>query len=231
MIKLTRLGIVLLLSLLLSGCRNGWDTSSKAVVPNTVDTNPQDWGVFSCLDNGSCSTGWSSVTNPVAGTAPVIWTFQFPNQNSSANYITVPYQATENIEGKTFSLTFEVESNSPTYGLSDPSSYGPISLHLFLQRYGDDMSGSGVYAYYRWLCGDSGYILGSADNQIITVSCLLVSTSWSGVIGGSDSTDFQDTLDNMGRVGFTLGGSGGWGHGVYMTDGTATFELMSATIQ
>jgi hypothetical protein len=74
-------------------------------------------------------------------------------------------------------------------------------------------------------------MLGTVDNKVVTVSCPLVSTSWSDVDGHTDPTQFAATLANMGNVGLTFGGSNGWGHGVRLVSGTSRFELLGYTIQ
>jgi hypothetical protein len=103
---------------------------------------------------------------------------------------------------------------------------GPPSFHLFIEHLDDDFTNQ----YYRWWCGSGGYTLGTQDNQTITLSCPLTYTAWSSVYGRVDKTQFTDTLNNLGWVGVTFGGTGGWGHGVNLLGGSAQFQLIDARI-
>lgn len=53
-------------------------------------------------------------------------------------------------------------------------------------------------------------------------------TSWSSVYNVVDQARFTDTLNNLGGVGVTFGGTGGWGHGVNLLGGSAQFQVLDA---
>ena len=208
--------LILALALPLAACGNG----PTAAVPNVVSLAPQDWYLRYAVD---------APVHPVAAPG-VLWEFAFPVSGGEVGYVTTPYRATQTIAGKTLSLTFEVVSSNPVYGLWDASTYGAPSLHLFIQRQGDDMSAQGEMQYYRWWCGAGAYTLGSADNQVVTVSCPLTPDAWVSVLGAQNATEFQTALNNLQWAGFTFGASGGWGHGVNVTSGNAKFELLDFSV-
>ena len=213
------LRILMLAMLALSGCAGPFYAPPPA--PNVVDLTPNDWGIT-----------WSSAMPDHPSPLNNGWSFDVPNGTGHVNYVVVPFQATLPLEGKTISMTFRVVSTNPAYSAEvEAGESNPASLHLFFQRAGDDWSGDGPMQYYRWWCGSDGYLLGSQDNQTITLSCTLANTGWMSVRGGSDPTDFKAALDNIAYVGFTLGGIGGWGHGVRLTSGTAQFQLIGYQIQ
>jgi hypothetical protein len=95
---------------------------------------------------------------------------------------------------------------------------------LFIEHLNDDFKNP----YYRWWCSSGEYTLGTQDNQTITLSCPLTYDSWSSVYGAVDHAQFTSTLENLGGVGVTFGGTGGWGHGVNLLGGSAQFQLLDA---
>jgi hypothetical protein len=143
------------------------------------------------------------------------------------HYVQVPFAATEDLTGKTLTITFRMVSNEPVYNASvEPGESGPPIFHMFLERSNDNFTNP----YYRWWCGAGGYTLGSQDNQTLTVSFPLVYTSWSSVYGVVDQAKFTATLNSLGGVGVTFGGTGGWGHGVNLLGGSAQFQVLDASI-
>ena len=95
---------------------------------------------------------------------------------------------------------------------------------MFIEHLNDDFTNP----FYRWWCGSGGYTLGTQDNQTITLSCPLTYTSWSSVYNVVDQAQFTDTLNNLGGVGVTFGGTGGWGHGVNLLGGSAQIQVLDA---
>lgn len=211
---------LVILALFLVGCPSA--TPLPQTAPSiAVSTQASDWSLLYGI-------GLPAHPAPV-GTG---WQFTIPTNSGAVHYVTVPYTPAVPILGKTVTMTFEVHSATPGYNaLIEPGEVGPPSLHLFLQRAGDNFTGQGQYQYYRWWCEASQYLLGSRDNQIITVSCPLVSASWTSVYGKTDPTDFAAALQNLQSVGLTFGGSDGWGHGVNLTSGTAQFQMLNYAIR
>jgi hypothetical protein len=204
---------ILLASLLLIGLRGCPTAQPPApVVANTVSTASSSWQLL-------YGSGTPSRPSPLA----TAWAFDFPAALGSVHYVTTPMA--QPIGAGTLTATFRIVSAGATYSAAvEPVEDGPASLHLFIQREGDDF----INEYNRWWCADDEYLLGSNDNQIVTLTCPLVYTAWTDVYGHQDATQFAATLANIGNIGFTFGGSGnGWGHGVRLASGTARFELQS----
>jgi hypothetical protein len=199
--------------LALAGCGGAFVSPSS---PNTVDMEAAHWNLL-------YGTGTPSHPSP----SQPGWQFNIPAAPGSVHYVQVPFIGTEGLTGKTLSITFRIVSNQPVYNANvEPGESGPPSLHLFMERRNDDFTNP----YYRWWCYAGGYTLGTQDNQTVTVSCPLLYTSWSGVYAEVDKTQFTETLNNLGGVGVTFGGTGGWGHGVNLLGGSAQFQVLNAHI-
>lgn len=185
-------------------------------VANTVDMDAAHWSLL---------YGAGTPSHPA--TAQPGWQFDIPAAPGSVHYVVAPFNATEDLTGMTLTITFRVVSSQPAYSANvEAGESGPPSFHMFLERSNDDFTNQ----YYRWWCSAGGYLLGTQDNQTITLSCPLNYTSWSSVYNQSDQAHFTDTLKNLGGVGVTFGGTGGWGHGVNLLSGSAQFQLLDASI-
>lgn len=186
------------------------------IAPNAVDMNAARWNLL---------YGAATPPHPVASEPG--WQFDIPAAPGSVHYVEVPFVATEDLTGKTLTITFRMVSNEPLYNANvETGESGPPSFHLFIEHLNDDFTNQ----YYRWWCLSGGYTLGTADNQTITLSCPLTYTSWSSVYNVVDEAQFADTLKNLGNVGVTFGGTGGWGHGVNLLGGSAQFQVLDASI-
>jgi hypothetical protein len=86
----------------------------------------------------------------------------------------------------------------------------------------------------RWWSDPTAYVLGPGT---VTLTMPLTPDRWSdvgGQYGNYSSTTqagFAASLANVGSIGMTFGGGCFMGHGVNVSGGTATFELLSYTIQ
>lgn len=208
---------ILLASLLLIGLTGCPTVQSAApAAANTVSTASSSWQML-------YGSGTPSRPAPL-GSA---WAFDFPTGSGSVHYVTTP--VARPLSAKAIAVTFRVVSSGAVYSAAvEPVESGPASLHLFIQRANDDF----VNEYNRWWCGSGKYLLGSNDNQIITLTCPLDYTHWTDVYGRQDAAQFAATLASIGNVGITFGGNSvGWGHGVRITSGTARFELQSYALQ
>lgn len=185
-------------------------------VANVVDMNAARWNIL---------YGAGMPSHPAA--TQTGWQFDMPAAPGSVHYVVVPFNATEDLTGKVLTITFRMVANKPLYNANvEVGESGPPSFHLFLEHANDDFTNE----YYRWWCGAGGYLLGSQDNETITMSCPLTYTSWSSVYGKVDEAKFTSALKNLGGVGVTFGGTGGWGHGVNLLGGTAQFQVLDARI-
>jgi hypothetical protein len=200
----------------MTGCVAGY---TPPAVPNVIDMDAEHWKIL---------YGAQMPLHPAVA-SPTGWQIDIPAAPGSVHYVEVPFMATEDLTGKTLTITFRMVSDAPVYSAKvEKEESGPAGFHLFIQHLNDDFTNQ----YYRWWCGSGGYTLGTQDNQTITLSCPLTYTAWSSVYGKVDKTQFTDTLNNIGWVGVTFGGDSlGWGHGVNLLGGSAQFQLLDARIQ
>ncbi len=91
----------------------------------------------------------------------------------------------------------------------------------------------GYAAYWQlWWANPVSYTLA---NGLITLSVPLTGDQWSSVFGafGSDpaaAAAFADSLANVNGIGVTFGGGCFFGHGVNVSGGPATFQLLSYSV-
>ena len=197
----------------IAGCVGGF---APPPTPNTVDMEAAHWNLL-----------WGAGTPSHPAPSQPGWQFNIPAAPGSVHYVQVPFNVTEDLTGKTLTLTFRMVSDHPIYNANvEPGESGPASFHLFLEHRNDDFTNQ----YYRWWCIAGGYTLGTQDNRTITLSCPLTYSAWLSVYGKVDETQFTNTLKNLGSVGVTFGGSGGWGHGVNLLGGSAQFQVLDAFI-
>lgn len=135
--------------------------------------------------------------------------------------------------GQTLTLNYSVTGNSPVWVQNGANSgnpqadINPPTIHLLLYRNGDNGSCAGAYNFYRLFASKTALVLG--NNQ--TVSTLLDSTKWVGCYGAVDAASFAGTLGDLRGAGVTFGGQYFAGHGVYVSQGTASFKINSLTAQ
>jgi hypothetical protein len=112
----------------------------------------------------------------------------------------------------TISMRFRVEGDSeiiPVTGV--PGS--PAILSLYIQRKGDDWSGTGKYEGYRWYSTYNA-VVGLKQGEYSVTSTF--DGAWTSVQDGSGDS-FANAWNNADNVGFVLGGGTGYGHGIYAT--------------
>lgn len=152
--------------------------------------------------------------------------FDIP-QTGSINYIT---RATGSLAGKhSITLRYKVEMADDTRIFPPSMPDGPSIITLYFQRKGDDWSGAGKYAFYRWYATISSQMPITAGEHEITAA---FTDRWTAIEAGSSnelSQAFPDALKDAGRVGFVLGGGTGYGHGV-SASGPVRFTITSFTI-
>jgi hypothetical protein len=166
-----------------------------------------------------------------------LWQFTFPTQasGSTANYAYTkapgPLKA-----GQTFTINYSIDGNATFQPLPESGcgtqGCGPANFRFFFWEAGDNLSGQGQYAYYRWFCNAHATTLKIGDNQ--TMSCVVQpSSDWGSVYGASGDqavAGYNQAMANVQWVGFTFGGQFA-GHGVWTTSGNATFTINNISIK
>jgi hypothetical protein len=185
--------------------------------PNVVSLAPQNWYIY-------YSAGMPA--NPVADIDGA-WSIAFPSSESNGhvNYIQTPFDATTTPTSVT--ITFKVESASPQYVVVDPTDHLPATVRLFFEQQNDNLTNPDG----RWWANASVYNLGSQDGLTLTYTVPFTSDQWTNVNGENDAQAFAAALQNIGWVGITFGGQLFAGHGVALSNGTATYVLISYTVK
>jgi len=60
---------------------------------------------------------------------------------------------------------------------------------------------------------------------------VLDASLWTNCYGEHDTSGFVGALENAMGIGFTFGGQNFFGHGVYLSGGSATFKVNSYTVR
>lgn len=195
--------------LLLAGCSS--DTASN-LPTNTVTSTQGQWKMRS---------GW-----PVSGNS-----FDFPTAAgpNTANYLTTTVNG---LKPGNISMDYTVSgTGNPVFDYrTNPNNTSgpgyPGTVRLFIQRAGDNMSGVGEYQQYRYWSSVTYKDLALGNFSISET--LSDPSKWSDVYGkkGSDYPDrFAATVAQAQNVGVTFGGGSFYGHGVFVTGGTAKFTV------
>jgi hypothetical protein len=153
--------------------------------------------------------------------------FTFPGPSGVAGYFYTKPPATI-ARGQTVTLVYSVDGSIPVWEVSDTNDVPPATMHLFLWRSGDDLSCNGAMASYRFWA-PAGVTLKLGDSQMLT--SVLDPSLWANCYGEHDTGGFDGALENAMGIGFTFGGQNFFGHGVYLSRGSATFKVNSYTVR
>src|SRR5260221_7936040 len=92
--------------------------------PNTVDMTAAHWNLL-----------YGSRVPSHPASSQTGWQFDIPAAPGSVHYVQVPFKATEDLTGKTLTVTFRMVSNGPKYNAYvEPGESDPPSFHLFLEH-------------------------------------------------------------------------------------------------
>lgn len=184
---------------------------------DSISLQPQDWNIYYSAD---------VPPHPVADPAGM-WAIQMPKwsqtQDAHLNYVQTPLQQV--MVGQTVTLTFMIENQAAYYYVLDSGDRLPATVHIFFWQKDDGL----MNADGRWWA-HGGYNLGSADNQIITLTVPFTSDHWTNVYGYTDPERFAAALKNIGWIGMTFGGQFFWGHGIAIGGTSAKFVLINVQL-
>src|SRR5689334_18988305 len=92
--------------------------------PNTIDMDAAHWNLL----YGSRIPSHPAPSQPG-------WHFDIPTAPGSVHYVQVPFKATQDLTGKTLTVTFRMVSNNAVYSAKvEPGENDPPSFHLFLEH-------------------------------------------------------------------------------------------------
>ena len=179
------------------------------------------------------SSAWQTISEPqpfpLANDGAAL-TFTFPS-NGSMNYLFTPVSI-PNLHG-TLSITVRITTSGPvvfnsldpqTGACTIPSSVRPL---IWANNNGDG-------EFDRWWSNPRSITLAAGTN---TLNVPLTADAWSSVNGkfanadGPTTVAFGHALLNVSRLGVTFGGGCSFGHGISVSNGTATFAITEYAVR
>lgn len=177
--------------------------------------DPKMWQIGPIIGSQNYSVGMPLNPSP----HPNGWVIELPQPDSSVghvHYVTYPYN--RSLAGKSrivVKYRIEAAPDVKIYPTKFPGWQAMFTLYF--QRKGDNWSAAGPYEAYRWWASYKSHLPLSAGQFEMTAS---FNENWTAVETSSavnNPTGFQGALANVERIGFTLGGGDGLGHGIYAT--------------
>ncbi len=192
--------------------------------PNPMDPSAWEIGPVTPARNYSLNMPLSPSAHPGGG-----WYFDIPYPNKEAGHVHYVTFKHGSLSGKTrIVMRYRVEMAPgvqivPTK--ERPNTFASI-LTMYFQRKGDNWTGRGPHETYRWWATFNYVSPIRAGEYELSVP---LNGKWTAIQTSSASSNpsaFADAIREADRVGFTLGGGNGFGHGVYAT-GPARFVVTS----
>lgn len=168
----------------------------------------QNWEIGPVINGSNYSVGMP--LNPVQ--TPDGWAIDFPLSPASVHYVTFPFGT---LAGKTrIVMHYRIEADPgvqivPVCCATSPA-IGPT---LYFQQQGDDWNTDGER---WWATFDTKFPIEAGTYELDVP----LDGAWTSVMtmtAKSDPQQFTTAKNNAARIGFTLGGGDGYGHGVYAT--------------
>jgi hypothetical protein len=199
-------------------------TAATAGKPRSATVDPMDasvWEIGPILSGHNFSLNMPASPSP----HPDGWSFDFPQPSKEAghvHYVTFPHGSLKGKSG--IVLRYRIEAEPGVQILPQEYPTTPSTLTLYFQRRGDNWSGKGAFEHYRWWATFRVHMPLTPGEHQLTVR---LDENWTSVMGSSAADNpraFRAAISDAERVGFTFGGGGAAGHGVYAT-GPARFVL------
>ncbi len=168
---------------------------------------------------------------PARETGLVGWHFDFPSRDGVHYLVTGSNGLVPGAQ--TVALEYEITTTgTPVFDFRTAADNTcvspPANVSFYMQRKGDNLSGEGDYANYRFWSRPLLSVL-TAGSSTLTVP--LLAAQWINVWGQNNGTGFSQTISNLQAIGMTFGGGCFAGHGVFVTGGTARFNAKSYLIK
>lgn len=149
---------------------------------------------------------------------PEGWSIDLPQPSAEAghvHYVTTPVNS---LAGKTrIVIKYRIEADPGVKILPRTDPNLPSLLTLYFQRSGDNWSGAGAYETYRWWATFRTHVDLTPGEYEMTAR---LDENWTAIMystAQSSPSQFDAARMNASRVGFTLGGGDGYGHGIFAT--------------
>lgn len=241
------LACLLLASSAFAGPKAKQPRKPPPATPRSVTLNPQYWQFwYSLVPHPTLPPPWYA-SHPVQLSGQPGWYFAVPYRSPSqtpewcwANFTCpeVDYVLHPQLDPITASkirikVQVAVTGGSPLFGfMTEPGNTCSTPAHVRAIVWDKNFNDS---EFGRWWSNPSAVQL-SATTGIVTIDIPVSPEHWSSVYGkrGIDSPSalagWQWAFTNPGKIGLTFGGGCFFGHGVYVTGGTADFRLLEYSL-
>lgn len=154
--------------------------------------------------------------------------FEFPRTNGEVDALTT---GTGSLSGvREITVRYRIDAARGTRFVSAETPDQTATVSLYFQRRGDNWSGGGRYASYRWYVPAHAVIPLVPGERTVTVR---LDETWTNVFGIPNTQDprgFEGARENAGRLGISFGTASARSHGVYAT-GPARFTVLSVEMR
>lgn len=200
-------------------------SAAVAVIGGSVIAQvPADaWRIGPVIKGRNYSVGMPATMQP----GPQGPMFDFPSrQQGHVHYVSLD---TGPLEGaRKITVRYRIDGAQGVRFVQQEGSPSPAQIGLVFQRAGDTWTARGRYESYRWYSPETKPLAPGVHS----ISVRLDDPDWGAVMTSKAATNprgFAEALADTQSVGFTFGGDGGRGHGVYAT-APARFTLLEFRI-
>jgi hypothetical protein len=152
--------------------------------------------------------------------------FPYPNRASGhVHYVTVPVRSLEG--AKRITLRYRIDAAPGTRFFPQERPSRQATLSLYFQRAGDRWTRR--TPHHRWYSPGNRVMPLKPGTHTVSIA---LDEPWVAMMGGNAHTlpgAYRKALRQTAKVGFTFGGAGGRGHGVYAS-GPARFTVLDYRI-
>ncbi|MBO6527833.1 hypothetical protein [Erythrobacter sp.] len=158
------------------------------------------------------------------------WFFDFPGPRRRDGHVHYVTRRTGPLDGaRGLRLRYRIDAQAGTRFVPQEFPDRTALLSLYIQRRGDDWLARRGTQFHRWYSPQDRVVPLEPGEHELTI---LFAENWISVMGSDHARSpqaFAEALAEAGRVGFTLGSSGGRGHGVYAT-APARFTVLEFSV-
>lgn len=188
-----------------------------------------DWVIGPIIKGRNYSVGMPMAPVPTRSG----WYFDFPQSTRAdghVHYVTVRPGQIANKSRVIVRYRVTIAKGARFVAQEHPDQPATVSLHF--QRYGDNWSGKGRYAAFRWYAPEHSVqrIAPGTHEMIVDLDDPQWVSVWGTTRGADENEQYRAALEDASRIGLVFGSAGARGHGVYAT-GPARFELLSFEVQ
>lgn len=172
--------------------------------------DPKNWEIGPIMDGVNYSQGLA--LHPAAHPQGIVLELPYPSQDvGSAHYITLPVGS---LVGKSkIRMVYRIETADGARIIPCKFPDGQASMSLYFQRKG--LKWTEAFEAWRWWASFATHHNLAAGEFVMEAP---LDANWTATLTSSrvnNPTAFNKASEMAGRIGFTLGGPDGLGHGIY----------------